>query len=225
VTGVTESAGLTPKGARTRARIVDAAAALVARRGVAETTVGEVRRSAGVSSSQLYHYFADKDALIAAVVERLTAMILADQAQLDLGTPAGLRAWRDGLVAHARAVSGHDGSALGHLIGQLVESDGAARDELAAGFDGWAGSLRAAMHVLAGAGHLREGVDPDGLGDTLLATLQGGLLLSQVHRDETPLATALDTVLALAVRDDADAPDRPPGPSGRMRPRPQHPSS
>lgn len=206
---MTEPAGLTPKGARTRARIVEAAAALVARRGVAETTVGEVRREAGVSSSQLYHYFVDKDALIGAVVERLTAMILADQARLDLGTPAGLRAWRDGLVAHARAVSGHDGSALGHLIGQLVESDGAARAELAAGFEQWARSLRGAMHALADAGHLRAGVDPDRLGDTLLATLQGGLLLSQVHRDETPLATALDAVLELSVRDE----DPPHGPA------------
>jgi len=173
----------------------------VQRYGVAETTVGEVRRSAGVSSSQFYHYFTDKDGLIRAVVERLTEMILADQELLDLGTPAGVRAWRDDLVAHARTVSGPGGSALGHLIGQLVETDGTDGTELATGFDRWAQSLRAAMHTLDRAGHLREGVDPDQLGDTLLATLQGGLLLSQVHRVATPLETALDALLEMAIVD------------------------
>jgi hypothetical protein len=33
---------------------------------------------------------------------------------------------------------------------------------------------------------------------TLLAALQGGLLLAQVQRDTRPLQTALDTLLALA---------------------------
>jgi hypothetical protein len=32
---------------------------------------------------------------------------------------------------------------------------------------------------------------------TLLAALQGGLLLAQVQRDTRPLQTALDTLLAL----------------------------
>ena len=48
---------LTRKGAETRARIVDAAAELIFRQGVAGTTVEEVRDGAHVSSSQLYHYF------------------------------------------------------------------------------------------------------------------------------------------------------------------------
>ncbi len=35
---------------------------------------------------------------------------------------------------------------------------------------------------------------------TLLAALQGGLLLAQVQRDIRPLETALDTLLALAAQ-------------------------
>jgi TetR/AcrR family transcriptional regulator, transcriptional repressor for nem operon len=46
---------LTPKGERTRARIVDAAARLVHERGVAGTTLDDVRATAAVSGSQLSH--------------------------------------------------------------------------------------------------------------------------------------------------------------------------
>ena len=49
-----------PKGARTRARIVEEAAALVHERGVVGTTLEDVKVAAEVSGSQMYHYFPDK---------------------------------------------------------------------------------------------------------------------------------------------------------------------
>jgi len=61
--------GLTRKGTQTRQKIVAAAAGLILEQGVAGTTLEEVRAEAGVSSSQIYHYFADKEALVRAVVD------------------------------------------------------------------------------------------------------------------------------------------------------------
>ncbi len=55
---------LTARGAATRARIVAAAASLVYERGFAGTSLDDVMAATGTSKSQLYHYFADKDALI-----------------------------------------------------------------------------------------------------------------------------------------------------------------
>src|ERR1700753_1412564 len=60
---------LTPKGARTRARIVEEAAALIHERGVAGTTLEDVRAAAEVSGSQMYHYFPDKNDLVQAVID------------------------------------------------------------------------------------------------------------------------------------------------------------
>ena len=63
---------LTPKGEGTRRRIVAAAAQLMFDGGVAGTTIEDVRAAAGVSSSQVYHYFKDKKALVEAVSEYQT---------------------------------------------------------------------------------------------------------------------------------------------------------
>src|SRR5690349_2713789 len=60
---------LTAKGARTRARIVEEAAALIHERGVAGTTLEDVKAAAEVSGSQMYHYFPDKDDLVQAVID------------------------------------------------------------------------------------------------------------------------------------------------------------
>src|ERR1700759_4395530 len=88
---------LTRRGRETGQRIVAAAAELMFENGVAETTLEDIRAAAGVSGSQVYHYFEDKQALVRAVIDFQADAVLDTQgAHLDhLDTIAGLRAWRD----------------------------------------------------------------------------------------------------------------------------------
>jgi len=189
---------LTPKGERTRARIIDAAARLIYERGVASTTLEDVRAAADVSGSQLYHYFADKEDLVQAVIRRQADVIVANQERADLATTEGLRAWREMVIAAARSGDARGGCPLGSLGSQLAETDPEARALVAAGFGRWSAAIAAGLRDLRAAGPLPAGIDPDDLAVTLLAALQGGLLLAQVQRDTRPLETAVDTILALA---------------------------
>jgi TetR/AcrR family transcriptional repressor of nem operon len=189
---------LTPKGERTRARIIGAAARLIYERGVAGTTLEDVRTAAEVSGSQLYHYFADKDELVQAVISHQADVIVGNQHDADLGTTEGLRAWRDMVLAGAKSADGMGGCPLGSLGSQLAESDPQARALVAAGFGRWSAAISDGLRALHAAGHLPAGINPDDLAVTLLAAVQGGLLLAQVQRDTRPLETAVDTILALA---------------------------
>ena len=65
-----EPRSLTARGAATRARIVEAAADLIYAHGVEQTSLDDVMAASGVSKSQLYHYFTDKDALVLDVTDR-----------------------------------------------------------------------------------------------------------------------------------------------------------
>ncbi|HEX3389407.1 MAG TPA: TetR/AcrR family transcriptional regulator [Streptosporangiaceae bacterium] len=197
VTAARQTARLTPKGERTRARIVDAAGQLIYERGVAGTTLEDVRAAAEVSGSQLSHYFADKDGLVQAVIDRHADTIAATTEQAGLGTPEGLRAWRDLVIAEAVRTGGQGGCPLGSLGSQLAETDAQARAQVAAGFGRWSAALTEGLRALHAQGHLPPGLNPDDLAVTLLAALQGGLLLAQVQRDTRPLETTLDTLLAL----------------------------
>ena len=189
---------LTPKGERTRARIIDAAARLIYERGVAGTTLEDIRARAEVSGSQLQHYFADKDELVQAVIGHQADTIIGNQRQAGLSDAGGLQAWRDMLITTAKNAGGRGGCPLGSLGGQLAESDPRARALIAAGFEQWSAAISDGLQALHAAGHLQAGLDSDDLAVTLLAAVQGGLLLAQVQRDTRPLETAVDTVLALA---------------------------
>ena len=121
---------LTAKGARTRTRIVEAAAALIHEHGVAGTRLEDVKVAAEVSGSQMYHYFPDKNDLVQAVID-YQADTLVKQNRQALGSPKGVEAWRNMLVAGVRHKQGKGGcpliepggdqrSGLGVALGELT---------------------------------------------------------------------------------------------------------
>jgi AcrR family transcriptional regulator len=181
----------TDRGRATRERILDAASELFYRQGVGATGLDQVIASSRTGKGQLYHYFADKRALVHAVVDRQIATVLdAQHSRLaQLSTPADLRAWADELVSAYRAADHPVRCPLGALVAELAEGDPEARAALDAGFARWADALAAGLR--------RAGVaKPKRQATALLAAYQGGLLLSQARGDLAPLRTALDAALA-----------------------------
>jgi len=186
---------LTAKGQATRDRIVSAAAAEMFERGVARTSLDEVKATAGVSSSQLYHYFADKHALVLAVIGHQTDAILAGQQPLlsQLDTIEALRAWRDLLVEIQHQLNCQGGCPIATIGAELAETDPQARGRVADGLARWEAGIRDGLRAMHARGELHG--DPDDLALATLAALQGGLLLTQIRRESTPLAVALDTII------------------------------
>src|ERR1700722_4186558 len=191
---------LTRKGQETRQRIVDAAAGLIFEHGVAHTTIEDVRAAADVSSSQLYHYFDDKPALVRAVVDHQVDTIVGGQQTFDLSSLAGLRAWRDWVIEHQRGLSCRGGCPIGSLGNELAETDPDARAHVSDGFKRWEAAIQSGLREMQARGRLTADADPDTLALALLAALQGGLLLTQIQRDPKPLQAALDAMLELLAK-------------------------
>jgi TetR/AcrR family transcriptional regulator, transcriptional repressor for nem operon len=199
-TGSSSRRGLTRKGQETRQRIVDAAAGLIFEQGVAQTTIEDVREAAKVSSSQLYHYFDDKPALVRAVVDHQADVMVGVQETFDFATLDGLRAWRDWVIEHQREIDGIGGCPIGSLGSELAETDPEARACVAEGFRRWEATIHNGLREMHARGRLTPDTDPDALALALLAALQGGLLLTQVQRNTKPLEAALDAMLELVAR-------------------------
>jgi TetR/AcrR family transcriptional regulator, transcriptional repressor for nem operon len=187
----------TDKGRATRNRVLDAATALVFEHGVAGTTLDDVRAAAGVSKGQLYHYFADKEDLVRAVIDRTIQQVLDAQPRLlDLSTWTAIAAWFDDLVQLQVDRHASGGCPIGSLAGELAETDEQARTELAAGFDRWEAPLRDGLGHMRANRKLRPSADPARLATATLAAIQGGLVLTQTRRDPQQLRIALDAAYA-----------------------------
>src|SRR5579862_305283 len=146
----------TAKGRATRERIISAASGLVYERGVARTSLDDVIEHAGVSKSQLYLYFDDRSALLREVVPHNLALVLAAQEEhlVALDSWRAIRAWLDELVELQVAVHAHGGCPVGSLVGQLAESDEAARLRLADAFARWQTPLREGLQAMQARGKL-----------------------------------------------------------------------
>jgi TetR/AcrR family transcriptional regulator, transcriptional repressor for nem operon len=194
---VNPASRLTRKGKVTRDRIVAAAAALMFERGVAGTSTEDVRAAAGVSTSQIYHYFQDKRSLVRAVVAHSTDAVLDAQQPIlgNLDSLEALGTWRDMLVELQRSRNCAGGCPIGSLGSELAEIDDEARADVATGFGRWEDAIRAGLRAMHGRGELRADADPDQLALATLAALQGGLLLTEIRRDTVALEAALDSML------------------------------
>ena len=187
----------TARGRATRQRIVRAATELVAERGVAGTSLDDVRELAHASKSQLYLYFADRDELLRAVAESTCDAVLETQADAlgDFDSITGIKNYLDAIVA-LQIERNTPGCPIGSLAGQL-ERDETSRLILADGLGRWELSLQAGLDAMAARQELRPDANPALLASQTLMLLQGGLLLSQVRRDPRQMRIAADTVLEL----------------------------
>jgi AcrR family transcriptional regulator len=185
----------TAKGRATRERIVDIACRLMVEHGVGATSLDDVLAEARVSKSQLYHYFADKDDLVDAVIDRTVQGVLDGQPQLaDLSSWKAIREWFDSLVVLQVEREARGGCPIGGLASELAEQRESARRELADGYARWETPLRQGLAEMKRRGRLRPGADPAKLATATMAAIQGGLLLTKTRRDPEQLRMALDAM-------------------------------
>jgi AcrR family transcriptional regulator len=184
----------TSRGAATRQRIVNAAVTITYTKGVEGTSLDDVCAAAGVSKSQLYHYFADKDALVREVISTQAARVLAAQgtALTQLDSLAALRRWCDCILVLYRGAGANGGCPIGSLANELANQSEKARALLVAGFDTWEDRLADGFAKMRESGELGSSADPRDLAIGVLCAVQGGLLLAKTSRSEEPLEVALD---------------------------------
>jgi AcrR family transcriptional regulator len=189
---------LTPRGAKTRARIVAAATDLIRVRGVGGTTLDDVVAATGVSKSQLYHHFDGKDALVRAVIDETGERVIQRERDAlgHVSTIAGLRRWRDALIQNNALQHGAYGCALGSLASEVADQDDVARQRLNQLFMEWQGLLIVVLQRLKDDGVLPPEASVDQLATGLMGAVQGGYMLAQTAHDVTPMATSIDMALA-----------------------------
>ena len=181
-----------------RARILDAAADLFQARGYHDTSVQDVKRSAGVSSGAFHHHFESKKAL-AVVRERVADALRA--------------AWLDPLIAApsvaegVRAAMGTIGRELGeqgfvrgcpvnNLAVELAFSDSDFRAALQHIFADWQDRI-AARIAAEPAPPALAGVPPANLAGFIVAAYSGAMTMAKAEQSPAPLDSAVAILMRL----------------------------
>jgi hypothetical protein len=108
---------------------------------------------------------------------------------------AGLEQALAGFVAGFEQ-SGMPGCPIGTLATEVAGRNEDARVQAAAGFDAWERLLADALERMRQRGELRASAAPAVLATGLLASIEGGMVLSQARKDAASLRVAVEAGLA-----------------------------
>ena len=154
---------------RSRQAILNAAAELISRQGVAGTSIAQIIGASGTSAGAIYHHYASKNAIVVAVAEQAIAWPLAafEAYRDNPASPSDLLGFAIGsLIDHPE---------LGHLLVQLG-AGAVTDDELGAQLRGVFVQLREAAQTAIGQWARLNGVPADdvrGAGQLLVGLVLG----------------------------------------------------
>jgi AcrR family transcriptional regulator len=184
---------LTAKGLATRRRIIEGAAAEIRERGVAVTTLDDVRARTQTSKSQVFHYFpGGKEQLLLAVAQHEAELVLSDQ-QPYLGALtswAAWQRWRDVVVDRYRRQGQQ--CPLAVLMSEIGRTTTGSQAVTTALMRQWHAEIAAGIRHMQREENIASGLDVDRSAAALLAGIQGGVGIMLSTGDLGYLEAALD---------------------------------
>ncbi len=164
--------------AGTRERVLEAAARLFHEQGYAATGIATILREANANPGSLYHYFPNKAALLAGVLERyrdLLETVLMRPVEARVEAPvervfALLADYRRGMVETSCRL----GCPVGNLALEVSDNHPEVRPLIDANFAGWKAGI--ARWLRDPKARLPGDCDIDSLAGFVLTTMEGGLM-------------------------------------------------
>jgi TetR/AcrR family transcriptional regulator, transcriptional repressor for nem operon len=192
----------------TRARIVEQAATLFNQQGYSGASLSALMQLTGLKKGGIYNHFSSKDELALAAFDFTISRIR----QKSRGSLIGKRHAIDRLIAMLN-VYGHlleDPLLQGGcpILNTAVESDDThpvLREKAKNAADAWRSLIQRIVEKGAIRKELRSTVDAENVSSILIATIEGGIMLSKLYGDPVHLQRALEHLTAyiyqLAPRD------------------------
>ena len=180
--------------ASTRDRLIDSARFLFWERGFAGTSMAELLAHAEVNSGSFYHFFDSKEALLRAVLEQYAELLrpmIVDPAFASTPKPierifAILAGYRERILM----TDAQYGCPLGRLALEIDPENRPAHKLIAENFRGWIAAVRECLLAAA----LPADTDIDSLATYVLATMEGGVMLSRSYGSVEPFDRTVKTL-------------------------------
>jgi AcrR family transcriptional regulator len=191
---------VTPKGAATRAFLLQTAAEVFAERGYTETTLAELIARSGLTKGAFYFHFSSKEQLALAVIEEKQRQWIDSVVQATGDEPCAfdqLRAVAAALVNVHRDPSAFSVSRLTRDLARVAAVSDVVRDHMRT----WLGLVAGLIRQAQAEGDLPETVDADDLAAVLVATTDGlkdlGGLIDSPGRARRAYERRMNTLVTL----------------------------
>jgi TetR/AcrR family transcriptional regulator, transcriptional repressor for nem operon len=179
------------KGLESRETIVDAAAAIVLRRGFDATSFGDICEAIGVSRGKLTHHFPTKEALFEAIIEskfeRFRRRVIAPLLDATLDPQTRIAASFEAISAIYVDPERVAGCYIGHTAMELASRSPLMSEMLNRLLDDWRSGVIAAL--VAGGRSVESATRQAFL---TISAIQGAVLMARAQPDKTAIVETLN---------------------------------
>lgn len=184
-------------GGQTRDNIIRQAAALFNQRGYAGSSIADIMAATGLQKGGIYRHFESKEQLAAEAFEYAVKVMAGRFAAALEGRQHAMDRLHAIVDVFAQTAANPPVPGGCPVMNAGIENDDGnpeLRDRARTAMDGLRGLIRRTAQGGAGRGEVRRGVDADELASVMIATLEGGVMLSRLYDDPAHVRRAVDLV-------------------------------
>lgn len=195
------------KGELTRERILEVARLLFNTRGFNATTISDLVEATGMQKGSLYFHFAGKDDIAREVLRKATEEFMAflDTALGNDNPGLALDSFfRSALNKHL-ATGFVGGCIFGNAALEMSDSNPELAGHIAQVFDDWTDKIDCVVQSAQQKGQIRTDITSTVVAQNIIATIEGGIMMSRLKKDERPMRECLESlriILELKIQPD-----------------------
>jgi len=184
------------KGEITREKILECAREIFNTKGFSATTINDLVQATGMQKGSLYFHFSGKDDIARAVLSEATSEFMDFLNETLAGDNPGAslaQFFRCALEKHLS--TGFVGGCLfANTALEMSDSDPDFAGVIAKVFDQWSDKVAIVVARAQKKGQIRTDINSEALANHIIATIEGGIMMSRLKKDERPMRQCLETL-------------------------------
>ena len=187
------------QGGATRARVIEATRMLINRQGFRNTTINDVIEATGVKKGNLYFHFPSKENLALSILKEVEEEFFVFMAEnlRGKGPLEKLSNFFDAILEKHRSVGFVGGCIVGNIALEMTDHNERFACIIKRVFQQWITVTAELLMEARAAGVLKTKIPPSMLAKTIVGTIEGGIMMSRVSKDESDLKICLDSLRTL----------------------------
>lgn len=184
------------KGEYTKEKILEVARELFNTKGFNATTISDLVESTGMKKGCLYFHFNGKDDMAREVLKEATEEFIRflDQALEGNNPGAALDYFFNSALNKHLATGFVGGCIFGNTALEMSDSNPEFASAIERVFDEWIQKISSTVEGAQEIGQIRTDIESKALAQYIVATVEGGIMMSRLKKDERPMRECLETL-------------------------------
>ncbi|WP_273266997.1 TetR/AcrR family transcriptional regulator [Flexistipes sinusarabici] len=187
------------KGEVTKNKIMEAAVKLIFQKGIEATSISDIVKETGVAKGSIFFHFPDKQTLVSkALMQYENKFFIFLEQSLTGNTPGEQLINFFENVSKAHKKKNYAGGCIfGNTALEMADKNEIFTGIVSNVFKKWVKHIGKVIEEAVKTGEIRKDIKPDVLASTIVAALEGGIMLSRLEKSGEPLEKTICTFVKM----------------------------